>query len=129
VQSVVINLSLFAVLYYFVLADDVEEEAPAQHESSKAENKLITAKVGQELAEGGGEDEDAEEDENEVQVPDTIPEDAYFIPLGFARQRPQTFYKGSDPEWQSFMEFSRDQKRGSAIRSKFCLGNHLHSQG
>ena len=110
-----------------MLADDVEEEASTQHESSKAENKWITATVGREVAEG--EDEDAGGDADEVQVPDTIPEDAYFIPLGFARQRPQMFYKGSDPEWQSFIEFSRDRNRGLAIRSMFYMRSHLHSQG
>ena len=119
-QSAVINLTLFGALYYLVLADDDEEEVPAQQEGSKGEDKWTLAKGGQEVTEVGGEGkgEGVEEDEEEVLVPDTIPEDAYFIPLGFARQRPQTYYKGSDPEWQSFIEFSKDRKRSMAIRSK-----------
>ena len=48
-----------------------------------------------------------------------MPEDAIFIPLGFTRQRPQTYYKGSDPEWQSFLEFRRDRDKEKAVRSKF----------
>ena len=46
-----------------------------------------------------------------------MPEDAIFIPLGFTHQRPQEFYKGSDPEWQSFIEFRKDREREKAVRS------------
>ena len=59
------------------------------------------------------------EGEEDVQVPDEMPEDAVFIPLGPVRQLPQTFYKGTDPEWQSFIEFSKDKKKSLAVRSKY----------
>lgn len=62
---------------------------------------------------------EGEEKEEDFQVPDEIPEDAIFIPLGFARQLPQTFYKGTDPEWQSFIEFSKDKKRSQLVRSAY----------
>lgn len=62
--------------------------------------------------------EQAEEGEVEVNVPETMPEDAIFIPLGLARQRPETFYKGSDPEWQSFIEYRKDRQREPAIKSR-----------
>ena len=62
--------------------------------------------------------EQAEEGEVEVNVPETMPEDAIFIPLGLARQRPETFYKGSDPEWQSFIEYRKDREREPAIKSR-----------
>ena len=119
-QSILINLSLFAAFYYVLFADDDEEDAPGQNESSTREVELVQTKVGHEAAEG--EDECSNEDGTDVQLPDTIPEDAYFIPLGFPRQRPQIFYRGSDPEWQSFLEFSRDRKRALAIRSKPYFG-------
>ena len=45
-----------------------------------------------------------------------MPEDAIFIPLGFVRQRPHTPYSGSDPEWQSFVEFRKDRKRALAVQ-------------
>lgn len=61
--------------------------------------------------------EDDKVDEDDVQVPETMPEDAFFIPLGLVRQRPQTHYKGSDPEWQSFVEFAKDRERPAAVRS------------
>ena len=63
-----------------------------------------------------GEDSKKAEEED-VDVPEEMPEDALFIPLGIARQKPQTFYKGTDPEWQSFVDFSKDRKRSQLIRS------------
>lgn len=59
----------------------------------------------------------ADEEEDEVEIPETMPEDAIFIPLGFARQRPETYYKGTDPEWQSFIEYRKDREREPAITS------------
>lgn len=51
-----------------------------------------------------------------------MPEDALFIPLGFTRQRPLEFYKGSDPEWQSFVEFRKDREKEKAVRSMYLPG-------
>lgn len=62
---------------------------------------------------------EGEEKEEDVQIPDEMPEDAIFVPLGFARKLPQTFYKGTDPEWQSFIEFSKDKKRSQLVRSTY----------
>ena len=61
--------------------------------------------------------EDDHVDDDYVQVPEIMPEDALFIPLGLVRQRPHTHYKGSDPEWQSFVEFGSDRQRPAAVRS------------
>ena len=60
---------------------------------------------------------DVEDEENEAEIPEEMPEDAIFIPLGFTRQRPPTFYRGSDPEWQSFLEFRKDHDKEKAVRS------------
>jgi len=62
---------------------------------------------------------EGEEKEEDVQIPDEMPEDAIFVPLGLARKLPQTFYKGTDPEWQSFIEFSKDKKRSQLVRSTY----------
>lgn len=66
-----------------------------------------------------GAQEDDKVDEDDVQVPETMPEGALFIPLGRVRQLPHTRYKGSDPEWQSFVEFGNDRDRRAAARSTF----------
>ena len=65
-----------------------------------------------------GEEDDKDE---KGTVPEAIPEDAIFIPLGLVHQRPPSFYKGTDPEWQSFVDFARDRKRGHFVRSMLTL--------
>ena len=64
-------------------------------------------------AEGAVMEADAEGD---VAVPDEIPDDAIFIPLGRVRQRPKEYYKGSDQEWQNFVEFAQDKKKNALVR-------------
>lgn len=80
------------------------------------------AKVEEEAdADAEDEDEDVDEDEDEDEedlVPEIMPEDALFIPLGLAHQRPQTYYKGTDPEWLSFLEFASDHNRSYQVRSR-----------
>lgn len=62
------------------------------------------------------EDEEAEVEEErtseEIKEDDTI-----FIPLGFAYKLPQRFYKGTDPEWQSFVQLSKDKKLCEFLKS------------
>ena len=95
---------------------EVEELGPAVGHVHEAR------KVDENGEQGGNE---GEEDQDEVVVPDEPPEDAWFIPLGWARQCPPVLYKGSDPEWQSFVAFSKDKQRGLSVRSrslrKLCL--------
>lgn len=50
-----------------------------------------------------------------------MPEDALFIPVGLTRQRPQEYYMGTDPEWQSFIDFRKDPGREKAVRSMRSL--------
>ena len=96
--------------------DSPSEEASAGKEDSKE-----------------GSEEDSEEEW--MDLPEELPEDAIFIPLWFARKRPRQYYQGSDPEWQDFLKFARDQKRGQSLRSKalhpalppFCLLTTLSS--
>lgn len=62
--------------------------------------------------------ENEDEDQDDAEISDIIPEDAIFIPMGLIHQGPQTFYRGSDPEWQSFLEVSKDVERSLFIQSK-----------
>ena len=110
-----------SVLWYFDLLEEIEEEE-LEKDGKATTPHFHTSK---ELKEGE-EDAGSGEEEPEAQVPETMPEDAVFIPLGLTRQRPVTFYKGSDPEWQSFLEFKRDRKRETAVRSGF-FSSTFHS--
>jgi hypothetical protein len=63
-------------------------------------------KSGAAAEEEDDEDEDDEED-------DAI----LFLPTGFSRPMQQTYYKGSDPEWQEFRKVVVDRPRVDKIRS------------
>jgi hypothetical protein len=82
----------------------------------KEEEKASLAKKKSEDGNPVGKEEE-EDVEGKVQIPDEMPEDALFIPVGLTRQRPQEFYKGTDPEWQSFIEFRKDPGKEKVIRS------------
>lgn len=107
------------VVYYtlgYVAADEEEvyneagRLAKKQSEVRQAENR--------DKAEDKPQEDEVEEDD--VQVPEARPENSFFIPLGRVRQLPLTYYKGSDPEWKSFVEFRQDHKRSAAIQSMFA---------
>ena len=59
-------------------------------------------------------------DEDDVEVPDVMPQNALFVPLGRPRQTPQTYYRGTDPEWQSFIDFRKDKKKAGDVQSMFA---------
>ena len=64
-------------------------------------------------------DDKAEEDG--FQLPETIPEDALFIPLGRIRKVEPPDYKFGDPEWQNFVKYRRDGKKIKSIRGTFAF--------
>ena len=101
--------------YYVFRYLIVEEEETINKASTLSKTQL---EIGDKANDGEQEDN---VDEDGVQVPETMPEDAFFIPLGRVRQTPETHYKGSDPEWQSFVEFGQDRARPAAVRSMFAF--------
>lgn len=110
-------MSSISGFYYLTGSlNDGQEEAEVPARSKVVEAKQAPEEFDTREEEESGAEVD-EEEGDDVEVPSEPPEDAWFIPLGLARQRPQTFYKGSDPEWQSFVEFSHDKKRNHFIRS------------
>jgi hypothetical protein len=62
-----------------------------------------------------GQDVDDEDEDDEYD--DAI----LFLPTGFSRLRPRTFYKGSDPEWQEFKKLAADRPRVDKIRGETPL--------
>lgn len=73
-----------------------------------------------------GDDEEKDDEGEELPILEAIPEDALFIPLGLARQRRSPYYKGTDPEWQSFVEFCREKKRSELLRSMLTFSSFHH---
>ncbi|KAL8852885.1 MAG: hypothetical protein Q9221_002261 [Calogaya cf. arnoldii] len=90
----------FNVLQVSELATEVdydEEDEPALESTASGDGSLIK----------GSEKDNADEKD-----------DAIFIPLGLTYQLPRTFYKGSDPEWQSFIQLSRNKKKCEALKNE-----------
>lgn len=83
---------------------------------SRAVREKYVAESGAEVKEGA--DDEVEDEDEEDLVPEIMPDDALFIPLGLAHQRPPIYYKGTDPEWQSFLEFAADRTRSHQVRSR-----------
>lgn len=88
--------------------EDVEEKHAPSTRSSDALNHEEADATGREV------DDDEEEEDEEV---------LFFLPTGLSREKkPQTFYKGSDPEWQEFKKLSKDPARITKI--KRTLASH-----
>jgi hypothetical protein len=75
----------------------------------KEENADDTTPVAGQVS-NNGEEEEGEDD-------DDYDDALIFLPTGFSRPRPQTYYKGSDPEWQAFKKLATDRPRVEKIRS------------
>lgn len=73
------------------------------------QNKNEWQEAGQEV-----DDEDDEEYEEEDHA-------LLFLPTGFTRPKPRTFYRGSDPEWQEFKKVATDPPRIQKIRSELTV--------
>ncbi|KAF2187711.1 hypothetical protein K469DRAFT_748925 [Zopfia rhizophila CBS 207.26] len=58
-------------------------------------------------------DADDEDEEEEEQG-----EPLLFLPTGFARIKPPTYYRGSDPEWQEFVRIAPDKRRIERIKDE-----------
>lgn len=108
-RSYGIKAAIVLTVGYHLLEYLVDEE------EETVEKAAVVTKTQSEKVAEGVKDEDVKDDEG-VKIPDEIPEDAIFIPLGLTRQRPRTYYKAGDPEWQSFVEYGKDRERQVAVR-------------
>jgi len=127
VQSAIVYTTFVVGFFNYtlpvVLGLDEEEDgaAKSRHErdlsrhgrEGKGEEEP-TAQAGEEQDQEG---ENDEEDPGRYETAHEVgEEDSVFIPLGWARQCPQRFYRGSDPEWQEFVKFANDPKRAEKVR-------------
>ena len=108
------QIAIASVVGYFVLGNvDVEVEEKVENSGAFSNTPLEV----RDKDEAQKEDKVDEVDGDDVQVPETMPEDAFFIPLGRIHELPHTHYKSSDPEWQSFVEFGQKRERPAAVKS------------
>lgn len=110
VGTIVVALALHGLIRYLGVEVDVqvvsEEERKAGRAGGQSDKGNEWQQAGQEVLDG---DEQDDEDMENVLL---------FLPTGFSRPRPRTFYKGSDPEWQEFKRIATDKDRASKIRGE-----------
>ncbi|KIW07930.1 uncharacterized protein PV09_01837 [Verruconis gallopava] len=63
------------------------------------------------VGEDGEVDVQTEEGEEEV-------EEGLFIPFGWPKKQPRTYYRASDPEWKEFMKFSKQVERHKEVQRR-----------
>ena len=135
IQTASLWVTAAAGYLYLVGSLDDEEDEVEVTKSVKQAAAVATKKetLGPDEVEGDNIEEQGEqvedeggEGEEEITVPEQAPEGAWFIPLGWARECPPSFYKGHDPEWQSFVEFSQDRQRSLLVRSLLLLSTAVN---
>jgi hypothetical protein len=121
------SIGTTATLWYFGYFDDdevEEEETQSTTRQVKLAVEQVQSVTEQEKVAADGSDptkvvatDGLTVDENgEVILPEEPPEDAWIIPLGWAKECPPTYYKGSDPEWQAFVKFAKDREKTKACK-------------
>ncbi|KAF2855466.1 hypothetical protein T440DRAFT_504123 [Plenodomus tracheiphilus IPT5] len=103
VSSIIVVLALHGLTRY--LGTHVEVRVVSEEEKGPGK-KNEWQQAGQEV---DGDDEEEDDDVGDVLL---------FLPTGFSRPAPTTFYKGSDPEWQEFKRIATDKARAAKIRGE-----------
>lgn len=118
VGALAIATATYGLGQYLGLEVEIKEEEVVEEQKPGRWKKQIRKEDGtleevddQDANEG---EVDTEEGEDEEDYDDAI----LFLPTGFSRLRPQTFYKGSDPEWQEFKKVSQDRARCQRIQQE-----------
>jgi hypothetical protein len=119
VGAVAIATATYGLGQYLGLEVEIEEEEVEEKRKPGRWKKQVRKEDGtleevddEEANEEEGEDEEEEEEEEEYD--DAI----LFLPTGFSRLKPKTFYRGSDPEWQEFKKVAQDKARIERIRQE-----------
>ncbi|KAK3208537.1 hypothetical protein GRF29_77g1000491 [Pseudopithomyces chartarum] len=88
---------------------------PQEGASDRGGEREVTDEEEKEYDNGDDDDDNDDEDGEEEEEED---DSLIFFPTGFSRPRPRRFYKGSDPEWQTFARLAPDRQRLDKIRGE-----------
>lgn len=93
--------------------DALEQHRRARRASTPAEGPKNSG--GREITDQDEEDWKEQEDGDEEEEYD---DGLLFFPTGFTRPAPKTFYRGSDPEWDTFIQIARDHQRMDKLKGE-----------
>ncbi|KAF2118124.1 hypothetical protein BDV96DRAFT_569283 [Lophiotrema nucula] len=104
--------------------DDDEEDAKSKKRRIKPAKEAgqfwnsIKEQAEDDQEEGVEVEDDEEEEEDEDDEEEDEDDALVFLPTGFSRAKPRSFYKGTDPEWQEFVRIAPDRKRIDQVRGE-----------
>ncbi|KZM25580.1 uncharacterized protein EKO05_0001936 [Ascochyta rabiei] len=116
VGAVAVTAATYGLGQYLGLEIEIEEEEKEEAKQKPGRWKKQVRKEDGSLEEV--DDEEANEEQDEEGDEDEYDDAILFLPTGFSRRKPHTFYKGSDPEWQEFKNIIKDKKRVERIRQE-----------
>ncbi|KAH7087070.1 hypothetical protein FB567DRAFT_496750 [Paraphoma chrysanthemicola] len=109
IGTVAIAAAFYGVGRYLGVEVEVELVDDANRKS-RPSNSISNGDATSEESEEAADEEEEEEEEYDDAI--------LFLPTGFSKQKPQTFYRGSDPEWQEFKKLATDRPRVERIRNE-----------
>ncbi|KAF2831385.1 hypothetical protein CC86DRAFT_342165 [Ophiobolus disseminans] len=110
IGAIAVLSALYGVTRYISIEVEVEEVQDDKSRSTRPGKPISN--------EEGAEDSAGEESEEEYEDDEDDDDALLFLPTGFSRPKPKTFYKGSDPEWQEFRKVATDRPRVEKIRNE-----------
>jgi hypothetical protein len=118
VGAVAVTAAFYGVTRYISIeVDEEEEEEDKKQRSTRPGTQIGNEDGAEEADEHDVEEEDNEDDEDDEDYDDAL----LFLPTGFSRPKPKTFYRGSDPEWQEYRKVATDRPRVEKIRSTHAM--------
>lgn len=119
VGAVAIATATYGLGRYLGIEVEIEEEEVEEKKLGRWKKQVrnedgTLGEVDDKEANDKGDEEYEDEDEDEEEYDDAV----LFLPTGLSRQKPKTYYRGSDPEWQEFKKISQDKARIERIRQE-----------
>lgn len=120
VGAVAIATATYGLGQYLGLEVEIEEEEVDEERKPGRWKKQVRKPDGtlEEVDDEEANEEEDEDEEDEDEDEEEYDDAVLFLPTGFSRLKPKTFYRGSDPEWQEFKKVSQDKERINRIRQE-----------
>ena len=118
VGAVTIATAIYGLGHYLGIEVEIEEEEVKEKKPGRWKKQIRkedgTLDEVDDQEANGRENEEVHDDEGDD---DEDHDDAIlFLPTGLSRPKPQTYWKGSDPEWQEYKRISQDKATIDRIR-------------
>ena len=107
VGAVAVAGATYALARYLGLEVEIEEIEEEEQQSTRSIDQV---------SDEDKHDRPGQDSNDEEEYDDEYDDALIFLPTGFSRPKPKTYYRGSDPEWQEFRKLATDRPRVDKIR-------------